>query len=67
VKKTKMHVFAVIRFDSFLADLKPAANAITVKEVVTTQEDAEREVQRLNSLNRGKGCQYVWQKTRFLG
>lgn len=36
---------------------------VTVKEVVTSADEARREVMRLNTLNGGKGCRYYWQAT----
>lgn len=43
----------------------PAAGPsnVTVKEVVMTLEEAQREVIRLNRLNAPKGCSYYWQTT----
>ena len=57
----KVQVFAVIRLD----DRSNIEDAITVKEVVPTLEEAIREVERLNSLNVLKGSRYFWQTTRF--
>ncbi len=59
------HVFAVIRVDTFHRPTVEAEMAITVKEVVWTQEEAEHEVRRLNELNREKGCRYFWQLSRL--
>ena len=70
--------FAVVRVDEssvkneltdteFVVDGKvmPCAGppGVTVKEVVTTAEEARREVDRLNRLNADKGCKYYWQST----
>lgn len=38
---------------------------VTVKEVLATQDEAEREVQRLNALVHDQGVKYVWQATRY--
>lgn len=38
-----------------------------VKEVVTTAEEARREVIRLNALYAGKGCRYYWQAIMSFG
>lgn len=38
---------------------------VRVKEVVTTAEEARREVIRLNALNADKGCKYYWQATHI--
>jgi hypothetical protein len=45
----------------------PAAGPsnVSVKEVVTTAEEARREVIRLNAINAGKGCRYFWQATHI--
>jgi hypothetical protein len=66
VKRTTKHVFAVVRLDGFLTDLEPLKNAVTVKEIVLTKEEAEIEVQRLNTLNRDKERIYFWQMTRLV-
>jgi hypothetical protein len=63
-------LYAVVRVDHPNGDslsrvLDDPGTYITVKEVLPTLEDAEREVQRLNTLNAGKGCTYFWQVTRF--
>jgi hypothetical protein len=59
------HVYAIIRLDEFLSGAAPDRNLITVKKVVRSQEEAEREVHRLNKLNADKGCQYFYQITRL--
>ena len=66
MKKTLRRAFAIVRFDKFLGDISPPPIAITVKKVVLTQEAAESEVCRLNTLNRDKSCLYFWQRTRFV-
>jgi hypothetical protein len=43
----------------------PGPSNVTVKEIVTTAEEARREVIRLNALNVGKGCRYYWQSTHL--
>lgn len=72
--------YAVIRIDGKLLDHPsrvreftidgvtlpaPGPSNVSVKEVVTTAEEARREVIRLNTLNSGKGCQYFWQATHI--
>ena len=52
---------AVVRLDRFLGD---EIGRITVKEVVWSVEEAEREIKRLNGLNADRGCLYIWQHTR---
>ena len=73
MKRPNTPVFAVIRLDNSFADLSQSAGAtpqaavvVTVKEIVTTREAAEAEVERLNKLNAEKGCRYFWQQTRFV-
>lgn len=56
--------FAVLRFDRFLPDDADEQERVTVKEIVWTQQEAEREVERLNALNAEKDCVYAWQHTR---
>jgi hypothetical protein len=41
----------------------PGPSNVRVKEIVTTAEEARREVVRLNQLNAGKACRYFWQAT----
>jgi hypothetical protein len=57
----KVQVYAVVRIDEFLS----RRDAITVKEILPTLEQAEKEVERLNELNRDKGCYYFWQAARY--
>lgn len=53
-----------MRFDRFLPDDADEQERVTVKEIVWTQQEAEREVERLNALNAEKDCVYAWQHTR---
>jgi hypothetical protein len=48
-------------------EVLPAAGPcnVRVKEIVTTQDVAQREVIRLNRLNSSKGCRYYWQTTHI--
>ena len=57
----KVQVYAVVRIDEHLS----GADAITVKEILPTMEQAEREVERLNRLNSDKGSYYFWHATRY--
>lgn len=61
----RVQVFAVLRFDLYLREHAPEEERVTVKEVLATQEEAEREVERLNALAKGEGVKYVWQATRY--
>lgn len=58
---TKVQVYAVIRIDEYSS----IRDSITVKEILPTMEQAEREVERLNRLNRDKSSYYFWQATRY--
>jgi len=63
------HVFAIIRVDKYSLPSNPQdfnSDFITVTKVVRTQEEAEREVERLNGLNAAKDCTYLWQLTRLV-
>ena len=68
--KNQKHLFAIIRFDKYkledkeISDIDAIINAVTVKQVVTDLEEAEKEVKRLNELNGHKDCLYYWQTTR---
>ncbi len=66
VKKKKQHVFAIIRVDHGINDGVDLKSYITVKEIVLTDEEAELEVSRLNSLNSSKGQIYFAQVTRLI-
>ena len=64
------HVYAIVRVDrvSFLGDSldrNSLQNAITVKKLVWSEADANAEVERLNAVNRDKGCVYFCQITRL--
>jgi hypothetical protein len=59
--REKIQVYAVVRIDGDY----PVANAVTVKEILPTMEEASLEVQRLNKLNEEKGAKYFAQTTRY--
>ena len=65
------HVFAVVRFDRPVDETLDSIvacpdNYITVKELLPTQEEADREVERLSALRAGKDdCVYFSTITRF--
>jgi hypothetical protein len=44
----------------------PFEDKVTVKQIVSTKDIAEREVERLTRINATKGCRYFWQTTRFV-
>lgn len=58
---TKIQVYAVIRVDAS----QSIEDAITIKEILPTIEQAVQEVERLNKLNSVKGTRYFWQATRY--
>lgn len=58
---TKVAVYAVVRIDGS----QSGEDAITIKEVLPTMEQAIEEVERLNKLNDSKGARYFWQATRY--
>lgn len=59
------HVFAIIRIDDFHDDGTPIEERIAVTKVLWDAEDANREVERLNELNRDKRSRYFLQITRL--
>lgn len=68
----KIQVFAVLRIDTHGSIESEqgwpqglACPVVTVKEVLPSFEEAEREAERLNQLQEGKGCYYFAQATRF--
>ena len=60
--KPREDAYAIVRVD--LDSEADWPNRITVKEVVSSQELAQREVERLNELNSEKGCVYFATHTR---
>jgi hypothetical protein len=66
MNRERKPVYAVLRFDLFLADTSPLESLVTVKEIVGTQEEAEQEVERLNALVKDGGARYAWQATRLI-
>jgi hypothetical protein len=58
----KVQVIAVLRWDQGMESL---FDALTVREVLVDEEQAESEVKRLNQINSAKGVVYFWQRTRF--
>jgi hypothetical protein len=58
-------VYAVLRYDAFQGEDARPEVTVTVKEVVRTQDLAEKEVARLNALNAEKQARYWWQYTRL--
>jgi hypothetical protein len=68
-------VYAVVRIDFYHHDsggpsefgpsIRFDKYDITVKEILTSADEAIREVERLNTLNKGKGCWYFWTGSRY--
>jgi len=58
-------VYAILRYDGFHGPDARPEDTITVKEIVRSQELAEAEVARLNTLNGEKGVRYWWRYTRL--
>lgn len=52
--------FAIVRLEEPCS----GEDQVTVKLVTWTKEDADREVERLNTVNAGKRCRYFWLATR---
>jgi hypothetical protein len=75
----KIHVYAVVRIDTDgtpapgsgdhgfeMARFREVTiRGITVVTVLPTIEEAEREVERLNTLNAAKSATYFWMTTRY--
>lgn len=60
------HVFVVYRLDYWPSDGdRPARTTITIKEVLATEDEAVREVERLMELNAEKGCEYQFQSAKY--
>ena len=59
------NVYAVLRLDFPTGERPDGLINVTVKEIVWTVEDAQKEVDRLNQLNAEKSCRYFWQTTRL--
>ncbi len=54
--------FAVVRLD----DAAISENHVMVKEIVTSEEEAIAEVERLNALNADASTRYFWQVARHV-
>ena len=60
------HGFAIVRLQVDWPKETPINPHIaTVKKIVWSMEEAEKEVERLNHLNHGKGYEYYWEITRL--
>jgi hypothetical protein len=63
--KKHRHIYAIIRYEADAGEGVPIDFRITVKKVVVDPDYADREVKRLNELNKDKGSYYFSQLTRF--
>jgi len=63
--RTKTKLFVVIRIDGLIDSLEDAQNVVSVTKVLAHEEEAIREVERLNKLNGSKGIRYFWHATRY--
>jgi hypothetical protein len=59
------HVYAIVRFDFPLNSEQPETTVSVIK-VFTSQDTAEQEATRLNSINASKNCAYKTFVTRFV-
>ena len=59
------HIYAIVRYETDEGEDAPIDLRITVKKVVVDPDYAEKEVERLNALNKDKGSYYFCQVTRF--
>jgi galactose-1-phosphate uridylyltransferase len=56
-----LHVYAIVRFDSYVSDMEDAA---TVVKVFASKVEAEKVAIRLREVNKEKRCIYTVQITR---
>lgn len=61
-RRRKGTFFAIVRFESDSI----TESQVTVKEIVSTEEEACAEVERLNKIRRDDSYRYVWQATRWI-
>lgn len=62
------HVFVVYRYDSLPEGPIPKEvipRFVTIKEVLSTDVEAQAEVERLNRENADKECVYFYQRAKF--
>jgi hypothetical protein len=60
-----LHGYAIVRIDDYLGPETPAERRVNVNKVILDRDEAEREVERLNSLQKDDGRHYVLQLTRL--
>lgn len=59
------HAYAILRLDPRQSADTPLDTAVTVKQVVWSEQEAAAEVARLNALRPGAAARYFWQVTRI--
>lgn len=59
------YVYAIIRLDEFLGVDAPIERRVTVNKVMRDADEAEREAERLNGLQKDAGVRYFVQVTRL--
>lgn len=61
------HVYVVYRIDHFLTEVSGGREhpSITIKEVLPTADEAEREVARLAQLRTSDESTYLWQSAKL--
>jgi hypothetical protein len=62
-----LHVFVILRVDEYDGLEVPLEERIVVTKVMSTEEAAQIEVERLNRLNSGKSCRYLLKVARLVG
>lgn len=61
-------MFVVYRFDGDFSDDRRGVDpnvVVSIKEVLDTEEEAIREVERLTSINDGRRCRYFFQSAKY--
>jgi hypothetical protein len=59
------HVYAIVRIDTDMLSSQSLDNAFTIVKALRKREDADKEIDRLNSVNAGKSCSYFVQLCRL--
>ncbi|MCK6524642.1 hypothetical protein L6R49_24815 [Myxococcota bacterium] len=62
------HLYVVFRVEGDSVSFSQGQDPnlfITIKEIVDTADEAAAEVKRLDALNSGKGCRYIFQSAKY--
>ena len=59
------HAYAVVRIDRPVSETSPE-NSISIVKAFLSENDAEKEMARLNDVNADKSCGYVLKITRLV-